>query len=328
MTATPTYGFQIGGKPQALAKMQGKQAGGKTGVKQGVLVKSFPNFKYGTPIEGLGELEEVDKPEETVSATSTPATSVVSDAAKEETTASLYNDYMASMPGGVRELVTTDYKGVRGGRLGAGNYSTASIIPGAQVSTPAPAAPAAPAQTGGGTTYNAPVVGGNWEQYYGDYYAGDVNYGTIGYGTAAPAAAPAAAQTGGLTPAWAKKPSQQAKTTSKAGGGMVPSTASYGSYVAPSSAQAPATAQRASQVVQERISSGSGQGAKGAAAAAGDPGKMGSNAAAALISEGGRSSAQAALKQAEKGNIELSNQARKALEDAAKKNKDKDKKKK
>ena len=326
MTATPTYGFQIGGKPQALAKMQGKQAGGKTGVKQGVLVKSFPNFKYGTPIEGLGELEEVDKPEETVSATSTPATSVVSDAGEEETTASLYNDYMASMPGGVRELVTTDYKGVRGGRVGRGNYSTVSVIPGAQVSTPAPAAPAAPAQTGGGTTYNAPVVGGNWEQFYnyGTNITGDVNYGTIGYGTAAPAAAPAAAQTGGLTPAWAKKPSQQAKTTSKAGSGKVASTTSYGSYVAPSSSQAPATAQRASQVVQERISSGSGQGAKGAAAAAGDPGKMGSNAAAALISEGGRSSAKAALKQAEKGNIELSNQARKALEKAA----DKDKKKK
>jgi len=308
VTSTPAYGFRI--RQGGAGPMQTAVQTGDIKDIQTLLSQRYPTLKFDALTE---EPEEVAKPEEQVTAVSTTP---VTETTGEETTASLFEDYMANLPAVTRPLVTTDYKGVRGGRVGAGNYSTASIIPGAQVSTPAPAAPAA---TGGGATYNAPVVGGNWEQYYGDYYAGDVNYGTIGYGTGetTSTAAPAAAQTGGLTPAWARTDSQQAKTTQKASAGMVPSTASYGSYVAPSSPQAPATAQRASQVVQERISSGSGQGARGAAAAAGDPGKMGSNAAAALISEGGRSSAKAALKQAEKGNIELSNQARKALEKAA-----------
>jgi hypothetical protein len=54
---------------------------------------------------------------------------------------------------------------------------------------------------------------------------------------------------------------------------------------------------------------------------------MGATAAASLISTGGVSSAKAALKQAEKGNIELSNKAQKALEQAINRAK-KDKKKK
>jgi hypothetical protein len=78
--------------------------------------------------------------------------------------------------------------------------------------------------------------------------------------------------------------------------------------------------------VQQRISSDSGQGAKGAAGAAGDPNKLGATGAASLISTGGVSSAKAALKQAEKGNIELSNKAQQALEKAIDKAK-KDKKK-
>jgi len=131
----------------------------------------------------------------------------------------------------------------------------------------------------------------------------------------------------GATPTWSRRPSNLDTTVRKASGGLVPSTTERGTYVAPTSASAPAAAQNVAAVVQERISSGSGQGAKGAAAAAGDPNKLGATGAASLISTGGVSSAKAALKQAEKGNIELSNKAQKALEKAIDRAK-KDKKKK
>lgn len=131
----------------------------------------------------------------------------------------------------------------------------------------------------------------------------------------------------GATPAWSRRPSNLDTTVRKASGGLVPSTTERGTYVAPTSASAPAAAQNVAAEVQQRISAGSGQGARGAAAAAGDPNKLGATGAASLISTGGVSSAKAALKQAEKGNIELSNKAQKALEQAIDKAK-KDKKKK
>ena len=141
--------------------------------------------------------------------------------------------------------------------------------------------------------------------------------------TTTPVAQPTGA---GATPAWSRRPSNLDTTVQKASGGLVPSTTERGTYVAPTSASAPAAAQNVAAVAQQRISSGSGQGARGAAAAAGDPNKLGATGAASLISTGGVSSAKAALKQAEKGNIELSNKAQKALEQAIDKAK-KDKKK-
>jgi len=142
--------------------------------------------------------------------------------------------------------------------------------------------------------------------------------------TTAPVAQPTGA---GATPTWSRRPSNLDTTVRQASSGLVPSTTERGTYVAPTSASAPAAAQNVAAVAQQRISSGSGQGARGAAAAAGDPNKMGATAAASLISTGGVSSAKAALKQAEKGNIELSNKAQKALEQAINRAK-KDKKKK
>ena len=138
---------------------------------------------------------------------------------------------------------------------------------------------------------------------------------------------PVAQPTGaGATPAWSRRPSNLDTTVRQASSGLVPSTTERGTYVAPTSASASAAAQNVAAEVQQRISSDSGQGAKGAAAAAGDPNKLGATGVASLISTGGVSSAKAALKQAEKGNIELSNKAQKALEQAIDKAK-KDKKK-
>jgi hypothetical protein len=157
VTATPSYGFRISGQSQTGPMTTAMQAGDIGGIQK-ILKERFPGLEF----ETMGtEMEEVDKPAE-ASVAATPTTPVVGTAAKEgeETTATLYGDYMAGLPGGVRELVTTDYKGVRGGRMGRGNYSTASIIPGAQVETPAVTPPAAPS-TGGGSTYNAPVNYGN-----------------------------------------------------------------------------------------------------------------------------------------------------------------------
>jgi hypothetical protein len=134
VTATPSYGFRISGQSQTGPMTTAMQAGDIGGIQK-ILKERFPGLEF----ETMGtEMEEVDKPAE-ASVAATPTTPVVGTAAKEgeETTATLYGDYMAGLPGGVRELVTTDYKGVRGGRMGRGNYSTASIIPGAQVETPA-----------------------------------------------------------------------------------------------------------------------------------------------------------------------------------------------
>ena len=141
--------------------------------------------------------------------------------------------------------------------------------------------------------------------------------------TTGPVAQPTGA---GATPAWSRRRSNLGTTVRQASSGLVPSTTERGTYVAPTSASASAAAQNVAAEVQQRISSDSGQGARGAGAAAGDPNKLGATGAASLISTGVVSSARAALKQAEKGNIELSNKAQQALEKAIDKAK-KDKKK-
>jgi hypothetical protein len=286
---------------------------------QDLLAQRFPTLKFETLEE---EPEEVAKPEEP---TATAPTAPVTEAPKEETTASLFEDYMANLPAVTRPLVTTDYKGVRGGRLGEGNYTTASIIPGAQVSTPTPApAPASAPSTGGGvtTTYNAPVIGGDWQQYYGDYLTGDVNYGTIGYGaeTAKDGAAPAASAYT-TKPAWSMTPQNIGTTTSKAGAGLVPSTQSRGTYVSPSSPAASSTAQAHVQTATQAVQSGSGLGIRQVAAAGGDSNKLGATGVAAILAAPGsnKQAAEQALRQAEKGNITLTPNARQALQQAAKK---------
>lgn len=319
MTATPAYGFRIDAGKGKGGPLQQAMRAGDLGQIKGVLAQRFPELKFA---EADTEDTEIAKPTEVQAAPTAMAEAATAD--EGESTASLYNDYMAGLPAGVRGLVTTDYKGTRGSRLGRGNYSTASMIPGAQVETPAPAPASAPApSTGGGTTttYNAPVVGGNWQQYYGDYYGGDVNYGTIGGATEAPTSTPQAETPtqpagGGLTPAWAKSKSQQPTTTRSASSGLVPSTTQRGTYVAPSSPQASTTAQNVSQAVTSRVESGSGFGIKAAAGAAGDPNKLGTNAVAAIIAAPGsdRKAAEATLRKFEKGKIELTNQARRALE--------------
>jgi hypothetical protein len=310
---------------------QAMRAGNVKGIRD-ILTQRFPGLQFETMD---AELEEVDKPTETTPVVP-PATDVTGETKKEETTATLYGDYMAGLPGGVRDLVTTDYKGVRGGRLGAGNYTTASMIPGAQVQTPSvPSTPSSTPSTGGGTTttttYNAPVVGGNWQQYYGDYYSGDVNYGTIGGGgegaTSAQTTAPAAATPQrGMQPAWATSTKQQPTTIQKAAGGFVASTANKGTYVAPSSAEAPAGAFAAFQRVEQRQAAQPGSTGVLAAAKGGQTAQAQStlsrNEAAALLSAPGNNAkaAESALKAADKGRVELSNQARQVLEQAASKN--------
>ena len=323
MTSTPTYGFRISGTPEAGLMTQAMQAGNIKGI-QDLLKERFPSLQFEAMDAGL---EEVDKPAETTPAPA-PVTDVTGETAKEQTTASLYGDYMAGLPGGVRELVTTDYKGVRGGRLGAGNYTTASMIPGAQVQTPS--VPSTPSAGGGTTTtYNAPVIGGNWQQYYGDYYSGDVNYGTIGGGSdtsTQPTAPAAAAPQRGMQPAWATSAKQQPTTIQKASGGFVASTANKGTYVAPSSAEAPAGAFAAFQRVEQRQAAQPGSTGVLAAAKGGQTAQAQStlsrNEAAALLAAPGNNAkaAESALKAADRGRVELSNQARQVLEQAASKN--------
>jgi hypothetical protein len=366
MTATPAYGFRISDTPQDGPMSRAMRADDVKGIQdilmqrfpglrfrsgedfsnvRDILRQQFPGLRFRTADDYNGirdfltKLEEVDKPTETTPVVP-PATDVTGETKKEETTATLYNDYMAGLPGGVRDLVTTDYKGVRGGRLGAGNYTTASMIPGAQVQTPSvPSTPSSTPSTGGGTTttttYNAPVVGGNWQQYYGDYYGGDVNYGTIGGGGEGDTSAQTTtAPQRGMQPAWATSANQQPTTIQKASGGFVASTVNKGTYVAPSSAEAPAGAFAALQRVEQRQADQPGNTGVLAAAKGGQTAQAQStlsyNEAAALLAAPGNNAkaAESALKAADKGRIELSNAARQALEQAASKNDgDKDKKK-
>lgn len=331
MTSTPTYGFRISGKPEAGPMSQAMQAGNLKGI-QDLLKERFPSLQFETLDTGV---EEVDKPVETTPSVP-PVTAVTGEPAKEETTATLYGDYMAGLPGGVRDLVTTDYKGVRGGRLGAGNYTTASMIPGAQVQTPTvPSTPAAAPSTGGGTTttttYNAPVVGGDYQQFYGDYYSGDVNYGTIGYGasgdetktTETPVSTTAAAA--GARPAWSATQQNIGSTVSKASGGLAPSVTNRGTYVSPSSPQASAVSQAHAQTAQTAQQAGTGYGIRSIAATGTDTSKLGVTGVSAILAgpSNNKQAAQTALNQAEKGNITLTNAAKQALQQAAGGNKKK-----
>lgn len=322
MTSTPTYGFRISGTPEAGPMTQAMQAGNIKGI-QDLLKERFPSLQFEAMDAGL---EEVDKPAETTPAPA-PVTDVTGETAKEQTTASLYGDYMAGLPGGVRELVTTDYKGVRGGRLGAGNYTTASMIPGAQVQTPSvPSTPSPTPSAGGGTTttYNAPVIGGNWQQYYGDYYSGDVNYGTIGGTTETTPTAPTTPTTStgmGARPAWSATQQNIGSTVSKASAGLAPSVTERGTYVSPSSSQASPVAQAHFQTAQTAQQAGTGQGIRAIAATGTDTSKLGVTGVSSILAgpSNNQQAAQRALNQAEKGNVTLTPAAREALQKAAKK---------
>jgi len=131
--------------------MQSAMRAGDTGQIQKLLATRFPGLKFEV---SESETEEVDKPEE-VSAARAPMTMglrrgpvATTLGAGGEMVGDIYTNYVTNMPSTVRNLVTTDYKGVRGNRLGAGNYTTESIVPGAQVAAPSIPAPtaAAPAQ--------------------------------------------------------------------------------------------------------------------------------------------------------------------------------------
>lgn len=130
MTATPAYGFRIKGKDSGPMQ-QAIRAGDVNQIK-GILTKRFPKLTLASE-----ELKnQIAKPEESTTQT-VPAPMAAAAPQEEETsTAQLYGDYVINLPTGVRELVTTDYKGVRGGRLGRGNYTTESIVPGAAVALP------------------------------------------------------------------------------------------------------------------------------------------------------------------------------------------------
>jgi hypothetical protein len=295
---------------------QAMQAGDVKGIRD-ILTQRFPGLQFETMD---AELEEVDKPTETTPAVP-PATDVTGETKKEETTATLYGDYMAGLPGGVRDLVTTDYKGVRGGRLGAGNYTTASMIPGAQVQTPSvtPTAPTAPTQptqpTLPSTTYNT---------YYYDYSQQMP-------GQAAPAATEAAAAPTasaapsptamGARPAWSATQQNIGSTVSKAAAGLAPSVTDRGTYVSPSSAQASPVAQAHFQTAQTAQQAGTGQGVRAIAATGTDTSKLGVTGVSSILAgpSNNQQAAQRALNQAEKGNVTLTPAAREALQKAAKK---------
>lgn len=295
---------------------QAMQAGDVKGIRD-ILTQRFPGLQFETMD---AELEEVDKPTETTPVVP-PATDVTGETKKEETTATLYGDYMAGLPGGVRDLVTTDYKGVRGGRLGAGNYTTASMIPGAQVQTPSvtPTAPTAPTQptqpTLPSTTYNT---------YYYDYSQQMPGQAAPAptEAAAAPTASAAPSPTAmGARPAWSATQQNIGSTVSKAAAGLAPSVTDRGTYVSPSSAQASPVAQAHFQTAQTAQQAGTGQGIRAIAATGTDTSKLGVTGVSSILAgpSNNQQAAQRALNQAEKGNITLTPAAREALQKAAKK---------
>jgi hypothetical protein len=296
---------------------QAMQAGDVKGIRD-ILTQRFPGLQFETMD---AELEEVDKPTETTPVVP-PATDVTGETKKEETTATLYGDYMAGLPGGVRDLVTTDYKGVRGGRLGAGNYTTASMIPGAQVQTPSvtPTAPTAPTQptqpTLPSTTYNT---------YYYDYsqqMPGQAAPAPTEAAAAAPTASAAPSPTAmGARPAWSATQQNIGSTVSKAAAGLAPSVTDRGTYVSPSSAQASPVAQAHFQTAQTAQQAGTGQGIRAIAATGTDTSKLGVTGVSSILAgpSNNQQAAQRALNQAEKGNVTLTPAAREALQKAAKK---------
>ena len=295
---------------------QAMQAGDVKGIRD-ILTQRFPGLQFETMD---AELEEVDKPTETTPVVP-PATDVTGETKKEETTATLYGDYMAGLPGGVRDLVTTDYKGVRGGRLGAGNYTTASMIPGAQVQTPSvtPTAPTAPTQptqpTLPSTTYNT---------YYYDYSQQMPGQAAPAptEAAAAPTASAAPSPTAmGARPAWSATQQNIGSTVSKAAAGLAPSVTDRGTYVSPSSAQASPVAQAHFQTAQTAQQAGTGQGIRAIAATGTDTSKLGVTGVSSILAgpSNNQQAAQRALNQAEKGNVTLTPAAREALQKAAKK---------
>lgn len=147
MTSTPEYGFRIG---KSAGPMQQAIGAGNTAQIRALLSKRFPGLEFK---ETSSDAEEVDKPEE-VRPAGAPTMmglrrgpSVATLTAGGETVGDIYDNYVINMPSTVRNLVTTDYKGVRGSRLGAGNYTTESIVPGAQVAAPSIPAPTSAAPT-------------------------------------------------------------------------------------------------------------------------------------------------------------------------------------
>lgn len=319
MTATPTYGFRISGSSTQNAL----PAADIDALKQ-LLAERFPTLQ----LESLTDtMEQVDAPEET---TATPAATTgvteVASAPSEKTTQTLYQDYVGQLPAAARGLITTDYKGVRGGRLGRGNYYTASMIPGAQVETPTVSTPSATVSTpvvatpsdtpsytpSYSTPYEAPVLP-RMEQ--------PAAISTEPVREEEPAAAPAQQTT--LMPAWAKTSKATPTTIKNIAKGLVPSTAQKGVYVTPTSSEASTAAQKISSTVAQRVAAGN-TGLGAAVKAGGDPNKMAITATAALLSaqpskQAAATVAQKALKQEAKGKIELTNTAKKALQKAAKK---------
>ncbi len=315
MTSTPAYGFRIS-QGAATGPMQTAMQAGDVDAIQKVLKERFPTLQFETL-----PTEEVEKPAEAAPAAAATTLADAVATPSSETTSSIYNDYMAGLPAVARDLVTTDYKGVRGGRLGRGNYTTESLIPGAQITTPAvetkqpePAAASTPsAPSFSYTTYN----------YYDIPEAVKAEATTTAPvvetpKTETPTETTTAAPVRAMTPAWARTEAQEDKTVNKAGAGLVPSTQQRGVYVAPTDVAASKAAAGAAQRIEARQEA---TGNIGVRAAAGEDKKMGAQAVAALIAAPGndRKAAQAALKQAEKGNIELTNNARQALQQAAKK---------
>jgi len=138
-----------------------------------------------------------------------------------------------------------------------------------------------------------------------------------------PATDQAAAAPYTTKPAWSMTPKNIGTTTSKAGAGLVPSTQSRGTYVSPSSPAASSTAQAHVQTATQAVQSGSGLGIRQVAAAGGDSNKLGATGVAAILAAPGsnKQAAEQALRQAEKGNITLTPNARQALQQAAKKKK-------
>lgn len=144
MTSTPSYGFRL--NKDSEGPMQTAIKAGDTNQIQQLLAKRFPGISF----QAIGEDEEVDKPQETVSTTVAGRGGVIRRTAGGSTSpmiGDIYEDYVTNLSPTARNIITTDYKGTRGGRLGAGGYTTESIVPGAQVAQPA--LPAAPKQFAG-----------------------------------------------------------------------------------------------------------------------------------------------------------------------------------
>lgn len=329
MTQAPTYGFRLAGKGKQGALGAAIKAGDTASVKT-FLSGRFPGLQF----ESLDSApEQVDKPAETVSvaAPAAAATTAATSESTDKSTQTLFDDYMAQAPGVVRDLATTDYKGVRGGRLGRGSYTTESIIPGAQVTTPAIPATPTPAAASTSSAVEKYDLSGI------EKYLADIQQGILGLGTnqqqqettqtpnapAAPEPAapePAApASVGDWTSGSATYAPQAAKVSVSKG--YVPSATTVGAFVPITSSQASQGGQSALAAVQGASGQGSGAKVQAAAQSLGDPGKLTRTEVAALISQD--MSANKILNQAAKAGIQLGGKVEKQLEKQASKDKKK-----